>query len=254
MSEPLSNATSKSCCGRHLQGRGICDAARAGRHGPDAARAVRRRASRTEAYADRALAIACGQTISQPYIVALMTQALALHGGERVLEIGTGSGYQTAMLAELAREVMSIERHAELSRQAAAVLAELGYTRGEADRGRRHAGLAGRPPTIASSSPPPRRRPAHLIDQLAAGGILVIPLGDRDQQMLQAIRKVGDEDPGRIALRLPLRPAGRRRRLAGRIADAHFPAVLPCGMVKEQCAKQNWTCHDSIFQGTYQWR
>ena len=81
-----------------------------------------------EAYADRALPIACGQTISQPYIVALMTQALEVAGGHhRVLEIGTGSGYQTAVLAELAAEVVSIERHARLSAQAGTLLNELGY-------------------------------------------------------------------------------------------------------------------------------
>ena len=73
---------------------------------------------RDQAYADRALPIDCGQTISQPYIVALMTEALELSGQELVLEIGTGSGYQTAILAELAREVVSIERHAELTAKA----------------------------------------------------------------------------------------------------------------------------------------
>ena len=76
-----------------------------------------------QAYADRALGIDCGQTISQPYMVALMTEALELSGAEKVLEIGTGSGYQTAILAELAAEVVSIERHALLSRQAGKMLA-----------------------------------------------------------------------------------------------------------------------------------
>ena len=80
-----------------------------------------------QAYADRALPIDCGQTISQPFMVALMTQVLELSGQELVLEIGTGSGYQAAILAELAREVISIERHAALTRQAGAVLAALGY-------------------------------------------------------------------------------------------------------------------------------
>src|SRR5687767_5479441 len=80
-----------------------------------------------QAYADRALPIDCGQTISQPYIVALMTEALKLTGEERVLEIGTGSGYQTAVLAELAREVITIERHEELSQRAGQILEELGY-------------------------------------------------------------------------------------------------------------------------------
>src|SRR5207249_11280247 len=79
------------------------------------------------AYADRALPIGNGQTISQPYMVALMTQSLALRGGERVLEIGTGSGYQAAILGELAGEVISIERHPELAEAARERLASLGY-------------------------------------------------------------------------------------------------------------------------------
>ncbi len=80
-----------------------------------------------QAYADRALSIECGQTISQPYIVGLMTEALSLQGTEKVLEIGTGSGYQTAVLAELAAQVVTIERHPELSDRAHALLDELGY-------------------------------------------------------------------------------------------------------------------------------
>jgi protein-L-isoaspartate(D-aspartate) O-methyltransferase len=81
-----------------------------------------------EAYSDNALPIDCQQTISQPIIVALMTEALQLTGRERVLEVGTGSGYQTAILAELAAEVFSIERHAGLSQQAAERLQKLGYS------------------------------------------------------------------------------------------------------------------------------
>ena len=149
---------------------------------------------RAEAYADQALGIACGQTISQPYIVALMTQALVLQGSERVLEIGTGSGYQTAILAELAREVVSVERHEALSQQAARRLKRTGLRSRQAGCGRRHAGLARRAPydrilvaAAAATAPQP------LIEQLAAGGILVIPLGGRDHQMLQAIHKIGDE-------------------------------------------------------------
>ena len=79
------------------------------------------------AYADRALAIACDQTISQPYVVAAIAQALRLTGGENVLDVGTGSGYQAAVLAELAANVVSIERHAELSHSASKRLARLGY-------------------------------------------------------------------------------------------------------------------------------
>src|SRR3954463_1068106 len=81
---------------------------------------------RLEAYVDRALPISCGQTISQPYMVAVMTEALRLTGSERVLEIGTGSGYQTAILARLAREVISIERWPELAEVARATLARVG--------------------------------------------------------------------------------------------------------------------------------
>src|SRR5689334_18900576 len=80
---------------------------------------------KADAYADRALSLDCGQTISQPYIVALMTEALELTGSESVLEIGTGSGYQAAILCELARSVISLERHAELSATAQAVLNSL---------------------------------------------------------------------------------------------------------------------------------
>ena len=177
---------------KHLQGRGILDA----RVLDAMARVPRERfldeSARAEAYADRALAIDCGQTISQPYIVALMTQALALRGTERVLEIGTGSGYQTAILADLAEYVVSIERHEALLRQAEAALAELGYSRVKLVLGD---GSVGWPPeapydrilvTAAAAAPP-----QHLIDQLAPDGVLVIPLGDREQQMLQTIRKVG---------------------------------------------------------------
>jgi protein-L-isoaspartate(D-aspartate) O-methyltransferase len=136
------------------------------------------------------LEIDCGQTISQPYIVALMTEALELSGNERVLEIGTGSGYQTAILAEIARDVVSVERHEQLSRQAGKLLAELGYrnvTLIVAD------GTQGWPPAApydrilvaaAASKVPPA-----LVEQLAENGLLVIPVGDFDGQQLQALRK-----------------------------------------------------------------
>ena len=179
---------------QHLKGRGICDP----RVIEAMARIPRERfideAIWAEAYADRALGIGCGQTISQPYIVALMTQALALQGDERVLEIGTGSGYQTAILADLAGEVVSLERHAALSQQAAGRLAELGYDRVKlvvAD------GTLGWPADapydrilVAAAA---AAMPRHLIEQLIPGGILVIPLGGLDQQVLQAIHKIGDE-------------------------------------------------------------
>jgi protein-L-isoaspartate(D-aspartate) O-methyltransferase len=153
--------------------------------------------SHGDAYADRALPIDCEQTISQPFIVALMTQALRLSGNERVLEIGTGSGYQTAVLAELAREVVSVERHAELSRRAAEVLAELGYNNVTLLCGDGTLGCPDRAPydrimvTAASRDVPPA-----LFEQLAEGGILVIPLGERDYQNLQAIEKRGGRQFG----------------------------------------------------------
>jgi protein-L-isoaspartate(D-aspartate) O-methyltransferase len=145
---------------------------------------------RSDAYADRALAIDCGQTISQPYIVGLMTQALQLSGAQKVLEIGTGSGYQTAILAELAREVVSIERYPELSEQAGKVLSALGYGNvtlltGDGTLGCPDRGPFDRIIVTAAAAECPRT----LLEQLADGGILVIPLGGRDYQTLQAIHK-----------------------------------------------------------------
>lgn len=146
--------------------------------------------SRNYSYADCALPIDCGQTISQPYIVGLMTQSLELTGSERVLEIGTGSGYQTAVLAHLAREVVSIERHALLSQQAQEQLDELGI---------RNATLLVRDGSLGAPEYAPFERiivtaaadhtPPALLEQLAEGGLLVIPLGDPSGQMLTQIRK-----------------------------------------------------------------
>jgi protein-L-isoaspartate(D-aspartate) O-methyltransferase len=146
---------------------------------------------RNEAYADRALSIDCGQTISQPFIVALMTQALELSGVETVLEVGTGSGYQTAILAELAREVITIERHPVLSQRAGTLLDELGYRNVTLLCGDGTLGWPGRAPydrilvTAAAAQCPPA-----LFDQLKEGGLLVMPVGDQGSQMLQSIRKV----------------------------------------------------------------
>jgi protein-L-isoaspartate(D-aspartate) O-methyltransferase len=148
------------------------------------------------AYADRALPIACEQTISQPYIVALMTEALNLKGGERVLEIGTGSGYQTAVLAELAGEVISIERHRLLSQEAGHVLAELGYQNVQLIVGDGTLGWPlGAPYERILVAAAAAHVPPALAEQLAEDGILVIPVGPSDQQTLAAYRKVG----GRLA-------------------------------------------------------
>jgi protein-L-isoaspartate(D-aspartate) O-methyltransferase len=158
------------------------------------------RGQEAQAYEDRALAIECDQTISQPYIVGLMTQALELAGDEKVLEIGTGSGYQAAVLAELAARVVSIERHAELSRRARALLAELGYHNVRFVVGDGSTGWPDEAPydrivvTAAASA-----MPEELFAQLREGGILVMPIGDRDSQTLQTIRKL-DGQPRATAL------------------------------------------------------
>jgi protein-L-isoaspartate(D-aspartate) O-methyltransferase len=146
------------------------------------------------AYADRAVPIGCGQTISQPYIVALMTEALQLSGSEHVLEIGTGSGYQTAILAELAASVVSLERHAELSARAEQALTACGYQNITLAVGDGTQGWAERAPydrilvAAAASHIPPA-----LEAQLAESGILVIPIGDTQGQVLQAFHKVAGQ-------------------------------------------------------------
>jgi protein-L-isoaspartate(D-aspartate) O-methyltransferase len=149
---------------------------------------------RSDAYADRALALDHGQTISQPYIVALMTEALELTGNESLLEIGTGSGYQTAVLCELVRWVVSVERHAELSSRAGAVLRTLGYSNyrlvvGDGTYGWRDNAPYDRIIVTAAA----QRMPQILFDQLLEGGLLVIPIGPTESQSLQAIRKVGGD-------------------------------------------------------------
>lgn len=147
-----------------------------------------------EAYSDRALRIDCDQTISQPYIVALMTEALQLTGQERVLEIGTGSGYQTALLAELAAEVFSIERHEPLSLKAAQRLKQLGYNNislrvGDGSLGWPDAAPFDRCLIAAAAAD---ILPA-LWEQLREGGILVAPIGDAAEQTLYAIHKVAGQ-------------------------------------------------------------
>jgi protein-L-isoaspartate(D-aspartate) O-methyltransferase len=142
------------------------------------------------AYADRAVGIGSDQTISQPYIVALMTAALELTGQEHVLEIGTGSGYQTAILAELARDVISIERHPELSARAARVLARypnVNLVVGDGTFGWPAAAPYDRIVVTAAA----QQVPPALAEQLCEGGILVIPLGTSHSQMLEAFHKVG---------------------------------------------------------------
>ena len=148
--------------------------------------------SQRYAYEDRPLSIGEGQTISQPYMVALMTECLDLKCGEKVLEIGTGSGYQTAILAEIAEMVYTIERHALLVERAKEALDELGYKNYEAKAGDGTIGWEEKAPfdgiivTAGAPEVPPR-----LIEQLAEGGRLVIPVGHHGFQTLIKITKKG---------------------------------------------------------------
>ncbi len=146
--------------------------------------------SRQFAYEDRALAIGLDQTISQPYVIALMTQALELTGYEEVLEIGTGSGYQTAILAELARSVVTVERLPALAKNAKHLLDSLGYTNIEMHLAKGTLGWQREVPydaIIVTAGAP--RVPVGLLAQLALDGRLVIPIGSRYLQELHKITK-----------------------------------------------------------------
>jgi protein-L-isoaspartate(D-aspartate) O-methyltransferase len=143
------------------------------------------------AYADQPLPIGEGQTISQPYMVAAMTEALALMGQERVLEVGTGSGYQAAVLSLLAREVHSVESVASLAKSAQARLAKLGYKNVAIHCGDGTLGLEQAAPfdaIIVTAAAP--RIPPPLVEQLAEGGRLVIPVGPATEQELVLVRKL----------------------------------------------------------------
>jgi protein-L-isoaspartate(D-aspartate) O-methyltransferase len=145
---------------------------------------------RWTAYENRPLPIGYGQTISQPLMVAMMTQALQLQGNEKVLEIGTGSGYQAALLAELALTVVTVERIAPLAHRAADRLAELGYTNVRVHVAGEALGWPEGAPydAIAVTAAAPDV-PFELLQQLAEGGRLVIPVGSRNLQELVRITK-----------------------------------------------------------------
>lgn len=167
------------------------------------------------AYADHALPIACGQTISQPYVVAYMTEQLRLEPHHRVLEIGTGSGYQAAVLSRLAREVVTIERYRTLAEAARDRLAALGYDNVEVRVGDGFSGASDRAPfdrimvTAAAET-----MPDQLLAQLAPGGVLVLPLGPHDgvQHLMRLTREPGgDKTEELIAVRfVPLLPGQAR--------------------------------------------
>jgi protein-L-isoaspartate(D-aspartate) O-methyltransferase len=149
---------------------------------------------RGAAYEDHPIGIGHGQTISQPYMVAVMTESLALRGGERVLEVGTGSGYQTAVLAELCAEVFSVERIPELAEQARRTLGRLGCANVTLRIADGSEGWPERAPfdrIIVTAAAP--RVPAALTGQLADNGLLVIPVGDwrRGQELMVAHRRAG---------------------------------------------------------------
>jgi protein-L-isoaspartate(D-aspartate) O-methyltransferase len=143
---------------------------------------------RTRAYDDAALPIGAGQTISQPYMVARICEALGLRGPERVLDVGAGSGYQAAVLAELADEVHTIERVPELAEQARANLADAGYERVHVHVGDGTLGLPAHAPfgaiAVAAAAP---RLPESLYEQLEPRGRLVVPVGRRGGQELQVV-------------------------------------------------------------------
>jgi len=170
---------------------------------------------RSTAYEDRPLPIGYGATISQPYIVALMTELLAPAKKQRVLEIGTGSGYQAAILAQLAAEVYTVEISPELARSAAKTLHELGYTNVTVRHGDGYQGWPERAPfdgIVVTAAPP--ELPEELIAQLSGGGRLVAPIGSMWGQELIVIEKEAAGTTKRRSVCavsfVPMKPAGKR--------------------------------------------
>jgi protein-L-isoaspartate(D-aspartate) O-methyltransferase len=179
---------------------------------------------RRRAYADSALPIGAGQTISQPWIVAAICEGLELSGTERVLEVGTGSGYSACVLARLAAEVISIERHRELAEQAREILAEVCAGTIEVRVGDGSRGAPDRAPfeaiAVHATAPGP---PPSLLAQLAVGGRLVIPVSERRADMLTAFRRLGerfDALTGAGLERTLIAPA----RFVPLVGDEGFPA------------------------------
>jgi protein-L-isoaspartate(D-aspartate) O-methyltransferase len=179
---------------RQLRRRGIADERVLAAMGEAPREAFVPRHLRHRAYADSALPIAAEQTISQPWIVAAICAGLELTGAERVLEVGTGSGYSTFVLSLLAAEVISIERHRSLALLARATLSSLAVTNVELEIGDGSRGLPDSAPfeaiAVHASAPAP---PPALIAQLAEGGRLVVPIAaDAETDMLTLLRRHGD--------------------------------------------------------------
>jgi protein-L-isoaspartate(D-aspartate) O-methyltransferase len=167
------------------------------------------------AYQDRALPIGLGQTISQPYIVAYMTEALRLAPTHRVLEIGTGSGYQAAVLAHIVKEVHTIEIVPELADRSRALLRELGYSNVHVVTGDGYAGLPKLAPfdrIIVTAAPD--HVPKPLVEQLAVGGRMIIPVGGGWRQQLMVLTKTKDgvaSEPTLDVLFVPLTRSERKQ-------------------------------------------
>jgi len=146
-----------------------------------------------EAYADHPIPIAEKQTTSQPYMIAAMIQAAEIKPEDRILEIGAGSGYQTALLAELASQVFAVERYASLAETAQKTLERLGYRNAKIVTGDGSLGLKEASPfdaIIVSAAAP--RVPQALVEQLAVGGRLIVPVGESEQQVVQLLQKNAD--------------------------------------------------------------
>ena len=147
-----------------------------------------------EAYEDHPVPIGEGQTISQPYIVAAMLESLSVEPEDRVLEVGTGTGYQAALLGYLAHSVVSIERQPQLAEDARSNLALLAYSNVEVITGDGSLGYPPRAPydriIVAAASP---ALPRGLFEQLAEGGRMIVPVGNRDAQVLRLVRKIHGE-------------------------------------------------------------
>ena len=192
---------------RQLRRRGIEDEAVLAAMGEVPRERFLPESARRDAYRDGAVGIAEGQTMSQPWIVARMTELLELRGGETVLEVGTGSGYAAAVLARCAARVVTIERHPSLADHARAVLAELGFENVEVRVGNGTEGAPDRAPFggISVTATAEEGPPAALLDQLAPGAALVCPVRAAGRELLYRFRD-GEAEPIVPVRFVPLMP------------------------------------------------